>query len=276
MSEQKSGQQPAQPPSQEAKSSHNESSHVTPPPSPLPPPKAKQAWVPFLLGALSVVFLVVGVVLVIAFMSNGEGVPLLSKPTATFTPTITASPTPTATPTATSTLTPTITPTPTETPVPTPSGPFEYTVQEGDTLYTIANKFKVDFVTLMLINGMNYKSPLYVGRKIKIPGPNTKRPTPTPLPKYLPKGFKIKYFVMPNDTLASIAAKFNSTVEEIVKANDTLKDAGSPLYVGEVLIVPVNLVTPTPTVTPNPATLTATALPPTETPFPPPTPTSKP
>ena len=276
MSEAPSEQKPEQQAEQPKPQSQPQAAHIAPPPSPLPPPNSKRAWIPFLLGALSVVFLVVGVILVLAFASSGRGIPLITKPTSTPTPTITSSPTPTTTPTPTPTLTPTITPTPTQTPVPTPSGPFEYTVQEGDTLYGIAQKFKVDLVTLMLINHLTYNSPLYVGKKITIPGPNTKRPTPTPLPAYMPRGHKIQYFVLPNDTLASIAAKFNSTIDAIVEANDFLKDAATPIYVGQILIVPVNLVTPTPTITPNPATMTATLFPPTETPPPTRTPTSTP
>ncbi len=221
----------------------------TPEAAPQTPPEgeksAMQAWLPFLLGALSVVFVVVGVVLVFAFMSEGQSIPLLSKPTAT--PTATETPTPTATITPTATATPTITPTATTTPTPTPSEPFEYTVEEGDSLYTIAKKFKVDLITLMLINNMNNETPLYVGQTILIPAPSTKRPTPTPLPTFMPKGYEIQYFVLPGDTLQAIAAKFNSTVDAIVEANDALESPTDPIYAGQILIVPVNLVTPTPT-----------------------------
>ncbi|NPA92908.1 MAG: LysM peptidoglycan-binding domain-containing protein [Chloroflexi bacterium] len=230
-----------------------------PPPGQTPPPtenaaqakkeegeqSAMQAWLPFLLGALSVVFIVVGVVLVFAFMNEGQSIPLLTKPTAT--PTITDTPTPTATITPSPTATPTITPTATPTPSPTPSEPFEYTVEEGDSLYTIAEKFKVDLITLMLINNMNNETPLYVGQTILIPAPSTKRPTPTPLPTFMPKGYEIQYFVLPGDTLQAIAAKFNSTVDAIVEANDALESPTDPIYAGQILIVPVNLVTPTPT-----------------------------
>ncbi len=232
-------------------------------PTPAPPPvesaatspasagaTKRQDWLPFLLGALSVVLVVVGIVLVMAFMGEGRGIPFLSTDTPT--PTNTATPTNTPTITPSPTATPTITPTPTQTLTPTPSEPFEYTVQEGDTLVGIAKKFNVDVITLMLLNNMNYDSTIFVGQKIIVPAPNTKRPTPTPLPTFMPKGFKIQYFVLPNDTLEGIAAKFNSTVDAIVEANDALKDATSPIYAGQILIVPVNLVTPTPTNIPTP------------------------
>lgn len=227
------------------------------PPEPTPPPvaavapageeapAARQQWLPFILGALSVVFVVVGIVLVVAFMGNGQGIPFLS--TETPTPTVTYTPSPTLTPTATPTLTPTITPTLTPSPFPTPSEPFEYTVQEGDSLVAIAKKFNVDLITLMLLNNLNNGSTIYVGQKIIVPAPSTKRPTPTPLPTFMPRGFEIQYFVLPNDTLQAIAARFNTTVDAIVEANDDLEDATTPIYAGQILIVPVNLVTPTPT-----------------------------
>ena len=218
-----------------------------------PPPSAKtkrQEWIPFLLGALSVVLVVVGIVLVTAFMGEGRGIPFISTDTPT--PTNTATPTNTPTTTSSPTTTPTITPSPTQTLTPTPSEPFEYTIQEGDTLVGIAKKFKADVITLMLLNNLNNGSTIFVGQKIIVPAPNTKRPTPTPLPSFMPKGFKIQYFVLPNDTLQGIAAKFNSTVDAIVEANDALEDATSPIYAGQILIVPVNLVTPTPTNIPTP------------------------
>ncbi len=225
----------------------------TPPPAAAPPPAAppkKQDWLPFLLGAFSVVFVVVGVVLVLAFMGNGQGIPFLATDTPT--PTMTFTPSPTATATATPTLTPTITLTPTPTFTPTPSEPFEYTVEEGDNLVGIAKKFNVDLITLMLLNNMNNDSPLYVGQKIIVPAPNTERPTPTPLPTFMPKGYEIQYFVLPGDSLQAIAAKFNSTVDAIVEANEALESATDPIYAGQILIVPVNLVTPVPTATPTP------------------------
>jgi len=230
-----------------------------PPPTPMPPPvtavqqpvtpppdvKPPQQWIPFLLGALSVVFIVVGIVLVLAFTGEGQKIPFLN----TDTPTPTSTNTPTPSPTNTPTATPTSTPTPSPTLTPTPSEPFEYTVEEGDSLIAIAEKFDVDLITLMLLNNMNNNSTLYVGQKIIIPAPNTKRPTPTPLPTVMPKGYEIRYFVMPNDTLQGIAAKFNTTVDAIVEANETLEDAFTPIYAGQILIVPVNLITPTPTPT---------------------------
>jgi LysM repeat protein len=51
--------------------------------------------------------------------------------------------------------------------------------------------------------------------------------------------------VQSGDTLAAIAFRFNSTVEDILEQND-IENANS-IFVGQILIVRVNLVTPVPT-----------------------------
>jgi formylglycine-generating enzyme required for sulfatase activity len=68
-------------------------------------------------------------------------------------------------------------------------------------------------------------------------------PTGTSLPADIPKGTQITYTVQVGDTLAGIAVRFNVTVEVIMQENN-LGDANQ-IKVGDVLIIPVNLVTPT-------------------------------
>jgi LysM repeat protein len=86
---------------------------------------------------------------------------------------------------------------------------------------------------------------IYPGQQIFIPNPGLKLPTATPIPSNLPRGTLIDYQVQPGDSLASIAAQFNSTVDDIVTTND-LADANA-IFAGQLLKIPVNLVTPTAT-----------------------------
>jgi len=219
---------------------------------------------PIMLG-IAAGLLVVGVAVII-FWLIGPGLPAISfLATDTPTPTVTSTATATATQTNTPTETPTATTTPTETLTPTASGPFVYEVIEGDNLFAIAEKFKVDLLVLIAINNLDSNNPVIrVGDKLTIPGPNTQLPTASPIPLSLRRGTLIDYIVQTGDTLAIIAEKFNSTVEEIVKQND-LTDPNN-IFVGQKLVIPVNLVTPVPTNTPGPSptsalTATATATP---------------
>jgi LysM repeat protein len=102
----------------------------------------------------------------------------------------------------------------------------------------------------MLLNGLNNDSVLSVGQVLIIPDPNMPVPTPTLLPAGLGRGDEIQYFVLRGDTLAAIAAEFYSTEDAIIEANDLL-DPNS-IFVGQLLIVPVNLITPTPGPSPTP------------------------
>jgi len=220
----------------------------------------RQQWLPFLFGGLAVVLIVVGIVLMVNAWTTTGRLPWQATDTPTPTATATATPVP---PTNTPTMTATITPTWTPSLTPTPDEPFPYVVEPGDTLYSIAEKFGIDLDVLMLWNGLSNQSVLYVGREIIIPLPGMEPPTPTPLPPNLKPGDIILYFVRPGDTLQAIAERFLTEVDAIREANDM--DETTPLYVGDLIKVPVYLVatpTPTPWVTPTPSpTLTPTPSP---------------
>lgn len=211
---------------------------------------------PFLLyGAIALV--VVGLVLVFVWLM-GPDQPL-GQMFATETPTATVTFTPTAT--NTPTLTPTVTETPTITFTPTPSEPFDYVIQEGDTLPALAERFNLGEDGVLLILDYNpsiieNNGVYFVGQTLRIPPPGTVRATSTPLPANLPRGTKLKYTVLPGDTLATIATKFNSRVDDIIAENN-LEDANT-LLIGQVLDIPINLVTPTPTLPPTSTPVTPT------------------
>ena len=213
---------------------------------------------PVILFILFAVLVVVGGAFLIFWLTGAE-TPAISmdmfKPdTETPTPTMTVTPSQTLPPTSTATATATAAP-PTNTLEPTAtatrSGAVIYTVNEGDTFFSIAEAFEIDFMVLIEFNkerlGLDTENPiLRVGDELLIPAPGTELPTPTPLPEGLPKGFKVEYTVQAGDSLAAIALKFNSTVEDILDQNEDLEDANS-IFAGQVLTIRVNLVTPVPT-----------------------------
>jgi len=210
----------------------------------------------YLLAGLSVLLIAAGLFFTGSWVSAGG--PAALFPSDTPTPTLTY--TPSNTPTIT--LTPTLTPIPA---TPTASAPFAYLVISGDSITSIAVKFGLDLVNgpiiIMLLNGLNNDSVLSVGQELIIPNPDMEIPTPTALPENLRRGDEIEYFVLPGDTLEAIAVEFFSTVDAIINANDL--DNPNSIFAGQILLVPVNLVTPTPgpSLTPVPtsgATVTPT------------------
>jgi uncharacterized protein YkwD len=205
-------------------------------------------------GAIALV--VLGFILLVYWLTR-PGQPL-GQYFATDTPTTTVTYTPTNT--STPTLTPTITETPTVTVTFTPSGPTQYTIQEGDSLEAIAARFNLgpDGILLILDANSDIMSAnngvIFVGQEITIPAPGTTRATSTPIPASVPRGTRVEYQVLPGDTLAGIAVRFNSIQEDILTANPDLGEDANALQVGQILRIPVNLITPT-------ATLPATSTP---------------
>jgi len=226
--------------------------------------KKKQQWGPFVFGALAVLLVVVGIFIVVFWMTGDQNKPLFPfLASKTPTPTSTNTPTP-VTPTATFTITPTETMTPTITLTPTASGPFEYVVQEGDTCYGLAEKFNTDLAVLIKLNEPQYGLAciISVGSKILIPPPGAQLPTSTPvdLTKLVKGSIYRGYEVQTGDSLSIIAEKFLSTVDAILRQNK-LEDANS-IFLGQLLDIPVNIATlvPTKALTNTPTgTLPATA-----------------
>lgn len=208
---------------------------------------------PFLIYSIAALLLLAGIAIVINATRGGNNPIGALFPTDTLTPTLTPVPTNTLEPS----ITPSITVTPTITVSPTPTGPLAYTIKEGDTLQGIAEQFGLgpDGVLLLLDNNpaiMQSNGVYFVGQTITIPPAGTVRNTATPLPASIGRGTRIDYQVLPGDTLAGIAAKFNSLEEEIITVNNL--ENPNDLQAGQTLEIPVNLVTAT-------ATLPSTSTP---------------
>ena len=215
--------------------------------------RRRERMIPFLLGALAVVLLVVGLFLVVIWFT-GDSPPALPA----FLRSATETPEPTNTPQPpTATLEPSRTLEPSETP--TPSGPLTYIVEEGDSLALIADQFEVSIEQLIAANNLVDPNNIGVGSQLIIPDPDSELPTETPLPETLVPGSTIEYVVKSGDVLQLIAEQFNSTVEAIAEANDL--DPADVLFVGLKLIIQVNIVTPVPTDTPSPFTATPSPRP---------------
>jgi len=149
-------------------------------------------------------------------------------PIPTFTPIPTPSPTPSPTPTLTPTPTPTSTPTPTIMPTEEPGdltrqGIITYTVQTGDTLYDIAEKFSINADTIMWASSGLEDHPdlLKIGQVLTI----------------LPID-GVYHTVVKGDTLASIAQQYKAEVSAIIECEYNNLESPYNLSLGQKLIVP--------------------------------------
>lgn len=193
---------------------------------------------------IALLLVVVGVLGAAAYAAQGYSTgkwAVFATPTAT--PTFTHTPVmPTATlfePTETPTLTPTA----------TRSGPVSYVIEEGDTLYYVADEYNIDIEALISYNlqqDIDLTSFLQVGLEILIPPPGFDAPTLTPMPSDISPGTIIEYTVRPGDILQLLAEEFDTTLDAIFEENEDLADNPDMLSVGQKLRIPVGLLALTP------------------------------
>ncbi len=128
-----------------------------------------------------------------------------------------------------------------------------YTIQSGDTLAGIADRFGTTAETIAEVNDIADPTQLEVGQVLTIPGvaPETQEvlgATAEPPPPPEPAAEGATYTVQSGDNSSDIADSFGITLEEMAAANNTTIDDLRDLTVGDVLVIP----SPT-TATPEPA-----------------------
>ncbi len=125
-------------------------------------------------------------------------------------------------------------------PTPTPT-PFRYTVQEGDTLSEIAQRFNVSTQAILEVNTIPNPDQLVPGHVLIIP--NAQIPEelqaaeePAETPGDGTSGELYRYVVQPGDTLLSIALEFGVELDELMAANN-ITDPNT-IRVGQELVIP--------------------------------------
>lgn len=99
-------------------------------------------------------------------------------------------------------------------------GGGSYTVQSGDTLYSIGQRFGVSWQSIASSNGIYSPYTIYVGEHLNIPGGSS----------------QTTYTVQAGNTLSSIGARFGVSYQSIASANGI--SAPYTIYPGEQLVIP--------------------------------------
>ena len=115
-----------------------------------------------------------------------------------------------------------------------------HTIVKGETLTALAQKYHTTVGELMRLNGMNAKSQLKIGEKVKIPVSSSSAVqktsvTKTPVKTKATKDSTVAtHYVLKNETLYSISKQFGVTVEQLKEWNNLTDDN---LHFGQQLTV---------------------------------------
>ncbi|KPB03382.1 C40 family peptidase [Bacillus sp. CHD6a] len=134
-------------------------------------------------------------------------------------------------------------------PAPTPSQPTSktYTIKAGDSLSIIAKDHQTTLANLLKLNpSIKDVNKIYVGQIINVAAPNSQTPaqpvTPTPSPSQPEQPKTNTYIIKSGDNLSSVASRHGVTLNALLSANPSIKDANR-ISIGQVINIPGNATT---------------------------------
>lgn len=117
-----------------------------------------------------------------------------------------------------------------------------HTVQEGETLTSIARQYGTTTAALVALNQLPDSGHIRIGQKLKVPvkpNPSSAHTTPLPLvPTPIANDELVPYEVKPGETLYGIGRKFFLGADEIAQLNNI--SSTSSLRAGQELLVPMH------------------------------------
>jgi len=129
------------------------------------------------------------------------------------------------------------------TPAAPSTGSGSYTIQQGDTISSIAKRHGVTTNAVLSANGLGWSSIIYPGQRITIPGgaaPAASTPTAPAAPAPpAPSAGGSAYTIVAGDTISSIANRHGVSVNAVLSANGL--GWSSIIYPGQTITVPTAL-----------------------------------
>ncbi len=116
--------------------------------------------------------------------------------------------------------------------LPTAPAPATYTVQEGDTVFSIAQRFDLRTVDVLTWNGLGWRSVIYPGQTLALAAPAS---APTPAVPAAPAPAAATHTVVAGDTIFAIAQKHGTSVDTVLAANGLGRD--SVIYPGQTIAI---------------------------------------
>lgn len=139
--------------------------------------------------------------------------------------------------------------------VPTQAPSASYTVQPGDTVFSIATRFGLRTEDVLAWNALTWRSVIYPGQTLSLAGATTPAPAaaaPPVVPAASPSA--ATHVVVAGDTIFALAKAHGTTVDALLAANGLSRS--SVIYPGQTLVLSGS---PAPTASPSAAPAPPTA-----------------
>lgn len=114
------------------------------------------------------------------------------------------------------------------------SAPSSYRVQGGDTVSSIAGRFGLSTASVLALNGLGWKSTIFPGQHLRLS--KNARVSVANHTVSSGTGSAHRYAIVTGDTVGSIAARFDVSVESVLTANGL--SHSSVIYAGSHLVIP--------------------------------------